>query len=369
MGYSSLGRNPCRLRTKMIKSILLNNETGACAYGISEIGEMPSKVMEAYQTWLDKGNAAGMDYLANHLPLRRDPGLLLPGTRSVISLAFPYSPREWRADSLPAIASYAYGADYHDVLRKRLRGAAERLCELYGGEYRICIDSAPVFERYWAEKCGLGRRADNGLISVGGYGTRVFLAEILSTTELPKERGCLTPQTGRYMNPATDNSYCDKPQNRIQSGISGNTPESCIHCGACRRACPAGALKGDSTVDARLCLSYLTIEHRGEWNEEGQKAMNTPAGRRTLFGCDICQNVCPMNAPVNPSIPPTGIEEFSPSEIIMTMTAEQARNMTQQEFTRDFKGSAIKRTKLAGFLRNAGNLRKPAEASAPTGCV
>ncbi len=330
----------------MIASILLDPSVGACAFGIRKIGEIPKEVMEAYKDWLCEGNAAGMSYLANHLPIRQNPELLLPGSQTVISLAFPYSPRQWREISLPAIASYAYGEDYHDVIRKRLRGAVERLSEVYGGEYRICIDSAPVFERYWAERCGIGERADNGLIYVEGFGTRIFLAEIFSTAEFPEERRVI-PSESYGINSDIQREGLNADSNRITS---------CIHCGACRRACPAGALKGDSTVDARVCLSYLTIEQRGEWDEDGRQAMATPAGRRTLFGCDICQNVCPMNSPVNPSVPPTGIEEFRPSEPLLTLTAEQARDMTQEEFSRIFKGSAIKRAKLAGFLRNARNI-------------
>ncbi|MDE6273233.1 MAG: tRNA epoxyqueuosine(34) reductase QueG [Muribaculaceae bacterium] len=332
----------------MIRSILLDTSTGACAYGITRIGEIPREIMEAYRSWLDAGFAAGMDYMANHLQIRHNPELLLPGSKTVISLAFPYSPRQWREISLPAIASYAYGRDYHDAIRKRLAEAVERLKRLFEGEYRICIDSAPVFERYWAEKCGIGRRADNGLISVRGYGTRIFLAEILSTAELPEDSVTLMP-----------GADC----------ISKNNIQSCIHCGKCRRACPAGALKEDSSVDARVCLSYLTIEHRGDWDAIGAEAMSTPAGRLTLFGCDICQNVCPMNSPLNNFVPPTEIGEFSPSHTLLTMNAEEAKKMTQSEFSKVFKGSAIKRTKLAGFLRNADNLRKSAEDSSPADCV
>ena len=325
-------------------NFLLNPEIGACAFGVASLEVTPPDIMESYSRWLKAGNMAGMDYLANHLPLRQNPELLLPGAKSIISIAFPYSPTEWRPQSLPVIASYAYGADYHDVLRTRLRKAVERLESVFGGEYRICIDSAPIFERLWAEKCGIGSRSDNGLIAIPGYGTRVFLSEILSTAELPEERGVkreIVKRTGG-----------ERREREKYTSWDG-----CLHCGKCRKACPAGALQPDSTVDARRCLSYLTIEHRGEWTVEGERAMQTPAGRHTLFGCDICQQVCPMNAPHNTTIPPTHIEEFLPRHEIMTLTAEQAKAMTQEEFSRIFKGSAIKRTKLAGFLRNANNLK------------
>ncbi len=313
-------------------SFLLDSETGACAYGVGRIGAMPPEDVLKYEEWLSEGHAAGMLYLHNHLHIRQEPALLLEGSKSIISLAFPYSPAARRERSLSAVATYAYGDDYHDVLRRRLTGAAERLRDIFGGEYRICIDSAPIFERYWAQKCGVGERCDNGLISVPGYGTRVFLAEILSTAEIPAERGRKTPLTASV------------------------SPGSCLKCGACLKACPAGALRADSTVDARKCLSYLTIEHRGDWDETGEKAMRTEAGRRILFGCDICQDVCPLNAPINRTVPPTDIPEFNARPDILALTAEQASTMTQTEFSTLFKGSAIKRTKLAGLNRNARNI-------------
>lgn len=311
---------------------LLDDSIGVCSYGVVGIGATPPEIIKSYDAWIADGNAAGMNYLANHRNIRMAPELLLEDSKSIISLAFPYSPAEWREKSLPAIASYAYGMDYHEVIRNRLKTAVERLGELYGGDYRICVDSAPLFERLQAELSGVGRRSANGLIAVAGFGTRVFLAEILSTAQIPVIR------------------------NRRKIERNSSAPEFCINCGKCIEACPAGALKPDSNVDSRLCLSYLTIEHRGEWDEIGERAMSTRAGRTTLFGCDICQSVCPMNAPLNPSIPPTWIEEFKPRASIMSLTARQAKEMTQTDFSLLFKNSPIKRSKLNGFLRNAANL-------------
>ena len=355
MGYTALGRDSRRFRTKeLMFDLLISEESGACAAGVAPIGETPAFVMEAYGNWLSAGRGARMDYLANHLPIRRNPALLLEGAKTVISLAFPYPDGRERAKSLPAIASYAQGMDYHDVLRSRLTGVTERLKAIYGGNYRICIDSAPIFERYWAEKCRIGKRCDNGLIVVNGYGTRVFLAEILTT---------LPPDTFPFPLPC--------------SHIAGestvmNSAQECTHCGACRRICPAGALQEDSTVDARRCLSYLTIEHRGEWDREGNSAMSTPAGRHTLFGCDLCQKVCPLNSrdalrfgslrdseysePVpadSDKVAP--LPEFLPRPEILTLTSEDITMMTPADFSRGFKGSPLKRSKLAGLLRNALN--------------
>lgn len=332
-----------------IDAVFFNS--GACAVGIAPIGETPSGIMRAFDDWIAGGNLAGMDYLAKHRHIRLNPQELLPRTRTIISLAFPYSPATFRNKSLPAIASYAYGADYHDVIKTRLKRVTTILGNIYGGDYRICVDSAPIFERFWAQLTGIGVRSDNGLIAVPGYGTRVFLAEILATVDFP---------ASTFIKPVPENDglpdSTGEPCHRPQRPASIAAPDSCIHCGACRLACPAGALQPDSSVDARRCLSYLTIEHRGDWDPLGEKCMSTPAGRHTLFGCDICQQVCPMNAPLNPGIPSTGIEEFRPLPGILTLSASQAKAMTQQEFSSLFKGSPIKRAKLAGFLRDARNL-------------
>lgn len=293
-------------------------DCGACAVGTAVAGPVERHVAEGFDTWLASGHNAGMSYMSNWRDIRMDPRLLLEGARSVICTAFAYP------SSSGPIASYALGEDYHTVLRKVLEGAVERMRTRYGGEYRICVDSAPILERYWAEKCGIGYRGCNGLIIVPGIGSRVFLAEIVTTLPLPAT--------------APLEEKCD------------------ADCLRCQRGCPAGALQGDGTVDARRCLSYLTIEHRGEWDDTGAAAMATPAGRATLYGCDICQRVCPHNSDTEASRRDVGLRpEFSPREEIAALTKEQVTVMTQEEFSRLFRNSPIKRTKLAGLRRNALN--------------
>lgn len=319
-------------------------EAGAIAVGICETGRVPEEHLESLRSWHETGMNAWMGYMENHQELRADPRGLLEGAQSIISIAFPYTQSE-RPASLPQIASYAFGEDYHDWIRRRLGKVVEELKERYGGEYRICIDSAPIFERYWAERSGVGRRCDNGLIAVRGYGTRVLLAEILTTLEI--ESGAFTQ----------DEDSGDK-----REILAETDADICLHCGACRRACPAGALQGDSRVDARRCLSYLTIEHRGEWDQTGMEAMRTPVGRNTLFGCDICQNVCPLNRVPLKWMESNGVLAGEDARInpellsrLNTITAAEVEVMTQEDFSRLFKGSAIKRTKLSGLKRNAGN--------------
>lgn len=293
--------------------------------------------------WLDKGAHAGMDYMRRNLNLILNPAMLLEGAKSVITLAFNYTPAEFRSPELPQIASYAYGLDYHDVIRERLQNAVRELENACGGEYRICIDSAPTLDRLWAVRSGLGTRCDNGLVTVGEYGTRVFLAEIITTlpvdTIVDRDAPDDAPRIsyGRKIGESHDREL-----------IAGG----CTHCGACQKVCPAKALSPDGTVDTRRCLSYLTIEYKGPWEGEGAEAMATEWGRHTLFGCDLCQNVCPLNV----NAPATEIPEFRPIEGIMTMTAAEAAVMTQEEFSKMFKGSPVKRTKLAGLQRNALNV-------------
>lgn len=292
---------------------------GACAVGTAVAGPVEQRVADNFESWLASGHNGGMGYMSNWREIRMDPRLLLEGARSVICTAFAYP------SSSGPIASYALGEDYHVVLRKVLEYAVERMRAVYGGEYRICVDSAPILERYWAEKCGVGFRGCNGLIIVPGIGSRVFLAEIVTTLSLPAT-------------PPLEYSCC-------------------ADCRRCQQSCPAGALQADGTVDARRCLSYLTIEHRGEWDETGAAAMATPAGRATLYGCDICQRVCPRNSDAEAS----GLSaekirpEFEPRSEVTALTAQMVAEMTQEEFSWIFRGSPIKRAKLAGLRRNAMN--------------
>ncbi len=311
------------------------SRAGAVACGCAMLHGVPLRDMQALGLWLDSGHNAGMTYMANHKDIRQNPVMLLDGARSIMAMAFNYNPATLRGADMPQIARFAYGSDYHDVLRRRLSDAVDVMTETLGGEYRICIDSAPILERYWAEECGIGRRADNGLIAVPGYGTFVLLAEILTTLPIESitsfDAGCESETADRKGR--------------------ADAPRECVHCGACRRACPAGALQPGGRVDARRCLSYLTIEHKGDWDDTGRSAMQTPAGRNTLFGCDICQRVCRLNR----QTPASEIAEFQPIDHITSLTGTEAAALSQDEFSRIFKGSPIKRCKLAGLRRNAVN--------------
>ena len=294
-------------------------EAGAVSAGFAEAAPVDADVMEQLKRWTSEGRHAGMDYLVRHIALKGNPETVLPGARTVISVAFSYFPEKWRDSDLPYIAAYAYGDDYHDVVRQRLTPVIERFRAEYGGDWRICADSAPLAERYWAMKTGIGRSGRNGCVIIDGAGSFVFLAEILTTVAFPP----------------------DVESNR-----------KCIGCGKCVRECPVGAIREDGTIDSRRCLSYLTIEHRGEWDATGEEVMKTHNGRNTLYGCDRCLRVCPHNEDARPS----AIDEFRLRQSYSGLTAGYCLRMTQEEFSRLFRRSAIKRAKLSGLLRNASNL-------------
>lgn len=303
------------LLKKEISGLLLSG--GAVKVGFASIGEESglSSNRENYMEWLSAGNAAGMVYLHRNMEVRFNPELLMPGARSVIMTAFSYTPAELRHAELPYISIYAYGTDYHDVIKKRIRDALKGVADDSATQFRVCVDSVPLRERFWAVKSGLGFRCDNGMIAVDGYGQQIFLATILTTLNLPP----------------------DSPDER-----------ECCHCGACRRSCPGGALNLHGEIDCRKCISYLTIEHHGPLDETGRRVMATDAGRNTLFGCDRCVAVCPLNR----NLPPTEIEEFHPDPKILSLSKTDIESLSEHQLKTLLSKSAMKRA-LKRYLPNS----------------
>lgn len=342
-----MGRGAGRLRPQMISIA-----ASACA-----LADVPERITEQYQQWLASGMNAGMDYMANHGDIRQHAELLLPGARSIISFAIPF-PIPGGGRESGAIASYALGRDYHDEIRNLFKPALKQLESEGVGEWRLCVDSAPVMERYWAVATGLGKPTMSGMVAVDRFGTACFLFELLTTATLEELglKGCM---------PLTRSDFARLFQ--IESDgdnlIPGNTrPPECTHCGACVSACPGRALSAHSNVetgcgivDARRCLSYLTIEHKGEFETpEAIEVINTDAGRRTLFGCDRCVTVCPLNGePYRDSGTLSFMPGLLPNPGVASLGRADIIGMNQEEFSRIFKGSAIKRAKLAGLRRNA----------------
>lgn len=319
--------------------------------------------------WIESGANAGMAYMANWPELRRDPEGLLPGARTMIALAIPFPLPAGGAPS-GAIASYALGLDYHDLIRNLFRPALRKLTEKGMGEWRLCVDSAPVMERYWSVRSGLGRLTRSGMVSVDGFGTACFLFELL-TTATPAQLGLMQNA------PLTASDFAELFG--IDAAVPDITlddikPSECTQCGRCEKACPAGALSGGycektlitletsgnyyGKVNARFCLSYLTIEHRGPFDTpEAARAMSTPAGRETLFGCDRCVTACPLNRlPYRNQENLRFLPGLLPVPAIASLTKQRCAEMTQEEFSRLFKDSPIKRAKLEGLRRNANSL-------------
>jgi len=290
------------------------NGTGVVRYAVADATDVDERAAMQFDEWIKAGRHASMEYLARHRTLRVSPGYLLPGVKSVVSCAVPYPSPLHLPRRGCQIAAYALGDDYHEVVREILFAASAEIKELYGGETRVCVDTAPLPERYWAVRSGLGFRGRNGHVIIPGLGSFFFLGEILTTAKLP-----------------------------VTLLDSGNSLKDCEGCGACVRACPTGALAGDGTVDARKCLSCLTIEHKGEF----------PPGTELyghLYGCDVCGAVCPHNI-LAPEV--TVHEKLQPRKSVMELTVAEAAEMDQTRFSTLFTHSAVKRTKLAGIRRNA----------------
>lgn len=291
-------------------------EAGAAAVGFASAGPVSEDENRRLRGWLAAGHHAGMAWMERHADLRRNLDNVLPGTRTVISLAFSYAPERERPSDLPYLSRYAYGRDYHEAIRSLLTAVLEQTGIL--SSCRLCIDSAPVSERFWAIRAGIGYRGDNGALIVPGIGPEVFLAEILTTIEFEPD----SP------------SYAE-----------------CLHCGVCLRACPTGALQADGTIDCRRCISYLTIEHRGPWTDpDAIAAMSTPAGRTSLFGCDRCITACPLR---NDTSSPHTWNQPLPAMLALTPSDIPAR---QSEFKRRFAHTALLRPGLQNLLRNIANL-------------
>ncbi len=291
------------------------HELGFLACGVARAGFLEQEAPRLEQ-WLRHGKHGSMGYMERHFDLRLDPTRLVPGARSVISLAYNYftPPRQEDPDA-PKLSTYAYGRDYHKVLKKRLKPLMTFIAEQYGQvELRAFVDSAPVLEKAWAERAGIGWRGKHTNVIRQGAGSWFFLCELITDLELAPDA------------PATD------------------------HCGTCRRcidACPTEAITPYG-VDGSRCISHLTIELKDAIPEEFAGKMEGWA-----FGCDICQQVCPWNRFASPHQEP----DFAPNAEVMGLTAEAWHGMTEVVFDRLFEGSAVKRTRYTGLMRNLRFLR------------
>ncbi|MCH5227666.1 MAG: tRNA epoxyqueuosine(34) reductase QueG [Muribaculaceae bacterium] len=315
-----------------IRKVLL--DSGAAAVGFARAGKIPDSVHREFADWVGEGCNGEMAYLQRHIPLRENTDNVLPGARTVISLAFKYQPKEWRNQHLPYLASYAYGEDYHIRLREILFPLISSFKQKYGGKWRLCIDSAPIAERFWAVRSGIGVRGLNGAVIVPGCGSFTFLAEILTTLEIVP----------------------DKPSEGF-----------CNRCGRCIDVCPAGALKGDGKLDARRCINYLTIEKNSDFTDEEKSLLSKGSGY--LYGCDRCLRVCPLNIPEEylsqkhasedqQDMPPeSSLQSLFPSvPEVLRLDVTTLLEMDEKKFQELFSQSPLNYAGYRKLLRNTFNL-------------
>ena len=291
-----------------------------------------------YDTWIDSGFHGQMAYLARHAPQKYHPEQLLSGAKSLIQVLMPYF-RPRTEQPLPAgwgrIARYAWGRDYHKVLKKRLSAVCRDLAAEFPGEdFRAFVDSGPLDERYYARLARFGGIGRNGLLIHPRFGSWFFLGEILTTLPLASSRPAGMHMPGRPGDPSLAKGSVPQPGEVC--------PPACTNC---RRMCPTGALRADGRFDARLCISYLTIEYPGSIPAELRPLMGD-----WLFGCDICQDVCPLNR----RVPETEEPDFQRDIAGQALDLQQILALrSREEMVAQFAGSPLMRASLEQLLRNA----------------
>lgn len=275
------------------------------------------------EEWLARQYHGKMDYLVRNFDMRLDPRLLVDGAKSVVSLIYNYAPeKELATDGSYKLARYAYGEDYHHVIKDKLREFMERIHASIGEVGgRVFVDSAPVHERAWAAKSGLGWIGKNSLLLNRNMGSYFFLAELIIDLELTAD---------------------------------GPIKDYCGTCTACMDACPTDAIPQPYVVDGSRCISYLTIELKEAIPDEFADKMDN-----WVFGCDICQEVCPWNRFAKPN----SEGAFQPNAQLAAFTKQDWQELTKEVFQKVFKKSAVKRTKYEGLMRNISFLEGNAKSS------
>jgi len=289
-----------------------------CGIARAELLEDDARRLEL---WLQKGMQGEMQYMNNYFDLRIDPRKLVPGTRSVITLLYNYFPSEKQSTALPQVAKYAYGEDYHDVVKDKLRLLLNEMSATIGDvQGRGFVDSAPVLERSWAVKAGLGWIGKNGNLITQKQGSFFFIATLMVDLELEYD-------------PPMVKDYCGS-------------------CTRCIDACPTDAILPNKVVDGSKCISYFTIElkdalipdsQQGKWND-------------WMFGCDTCQDVCPWNRFSKPHTE----TRFTPIPEILELSTGDWEQMSESAFKQIFGRSPLKRRKYAGIQANLQFLKQGA---------
>lgn len=301
-------------------TLLVKEKARALGFDHCGIAKAEQLTEDAYrlEQWLKQGMHGSMHYMENYFDKRIDPRLLVEGAQSVITLLLNYYPPEQQAEDAPKVAKYAYGQDYHEVIRARLNTYLAELRAAFGDiQGRGFVDSAPVLERSWAQRSGLGWIGKNGNLIHKQAGSFFFIATLIVDIPLVYDA-----PTGDY----------------------------CGSCTKCLDACPTGALVSPTVVDGSRCISYYTIELKELLIPDAMEGQFD----NWMFGCDVCQDVCPWNRFAAAHKTP----EFAPIPEILNFSTSQWEELTEEEFKRVFSKSPLKRSKYAGIRRNLRFLGK-----------
>lgn len=286
-------------------------ELGFSACGIAKAEFLETEALRL-ETWLKENRHGKMSYMENHFDMRLDPRKLVEGAKSVISLSYNYYPNELQRNDSYKIAKYAYGADYHFVVKEKLRELLAFIQEETGEvNGRAFVDSAPVLEHAWAQKAGIGWVGKNSLTISKQKGSFFFLAELILDLEMDYD-----------------------------------APITTDHCGSCTKcidSCPTEAILPDRKIDGSKCISYFTIELK-------EAIPNEMSGKfgDWVFGCDVCQDVCPWNR----FSLPAKEKQFTPKEELIQYSRSDWEEITEDVFREIFRKSPLKRTKFEGLKRN-----------------
>ena len=304
-----------RFNSDLIKR--LSRQFGFTDCGISKADFLENEATRL-ELWLQNKFHGEMHYLENYFDKRLDPRLLVPGAKTVVSLLFNYYPDNKQNSDTFKIAKYAFGEDYHSVVKDKCNELLNELRLAIGNvEGRVFVDSAPILERAWAERSGIGWIGKHGLLINKKQGSFFFLAELVIDLE------------------------CE---------VDGKINDFCGTCTKCIDSCPTEAILPNKTLNASKCISYLTIELKDEIPLEFKDKMND-----WIFGCDICQDVCPWNRFSSPH----SELRFEAKDDLLNLQKTDWVQMTETSFQKVFSKSAVKRTKFKGLMRNIKFLNKP----------
>lgn len=302
--------------TALVKSLAENHGFDYC--GIAKARQLDEDARRL-ENWLGKGLHGSMQYMENHFDLRIDPSKLVSGAKSVITLLLNYFPEKSQMEDAPKISKYAFGNDYHEVIRSKLKlflaEMNEKIGEIHG---RGFVDSAPVLERAWAQQAGIGWIGKNGNLITKQSGSFFFIATLIVDLELEYDR-------------VFAKDYCGS-------------------CTKCIDECPTNAILPGKVIDGSKCISYFTIELKDALIPDTQKGKFD----NWMFGCDTCQDVCPWNR----FSKPTGEINFAPITEILNLSTSEWEEMTEESFKSIFKNSPLKRAKFEGIKRNLNFIKQ-----------